>query len=130
MRAVTGREPATLRTVGLSLIARPSAGSIRGGAEHAENRAGKQQLQGSRKAPRAVPTEAVVKELPSARTQEGDDVLEVRGGTRSRAKRCRIERASPRGKKKEARKTAADLEATRADVLVRQAIAREVDEWP
>ena len=30
----------------------------------------------------------------------------------------------------EARETAADLEATRTDVLVRQAIAREGDDWP
>jgi hypothetical protein len=77
-----------------------------------------------------MPAEAVVKKLPSAWAQEGEDVLEVRSGTRRPTKRRRIERASPRGKKKEARKTAADLEATRADVLVRQAIAREVDDGP
>ena len=71
-----------------------------------------------------------MKELSSARAQEGEDVLEVRGGTRRSAERRRIERASPRGKKKDARKTAADLEAARAEVLVRQAIAREVDDRP
>jgi hypothetical protein len=73
---------------------------------------------------------AVVEELPSARAQEGEDVLEVRGGARRRAKRGRIERASARGEKHEARESAADLEATRVDVLVRQAVAREVEERP
>ena len=77
-----------------------------------------------------MPAEAVVKELPSARAQEWQDVLEVRGGTRHGAKCRRIERASPRGEEEDARETAADLEATRADVLVRQAIAREVEDWP
>jgi hypothetical protein len=77
-----------------------------------------------------VPAKAIVKELASARTQEGKDVLEVGGGTRCGAKRHRIEWASPRGEEKETRKTAADLEATRAEVLVRQAITREVEDWP
>jgi hypothetical protein len=75
-----------------------------------------------------VPAEAIVKELPSGRTQEGEDVLEVRGGARGGAKRRRIERASPRGEEDDARETAPDLEATRADVLVRQAVAREVED--
>ncbi len=71
-----------------------------------------------------------MKELPSARAQERKDVLEVRGGARGAAKRPRIEWASLRGKEKDARETAADLEATRAEVLVRQAIAREMEDWP
>jgi hypothetical protein len=57
-------------------------------------------------------------------------VLEVRGGARRGAKHRRIERASPRGEEQEARETAADLEATRADVLVRQAVPREVEDRP
>jgi hypothetical protein len=77
-----------------------------------------------------VPAEAVVKELPSARAQEREDVLEVRGRTRHGAKRRRIERASPGGEEQDAGETTADLEATRVDVLVRQAIAREMEEWP
>lgn len=97
--------------------------------ERAQNRAGQQELQGCREAPRAVPAEAVVKELPSARAQEREDVLEVRSGTRHGAKRRRIERASPHGEQEDARETAADLEATRADVLVRQAIARKMEDW-
>jgi hypothetical protein len=76
-----------------------------------------------------VPAEAVVEELSSARTQEGEDVLEIRGGTCRRTKRRRIEWASPRGEEKDANETAADLEATRAEVLVRQTIAREVEDW-
>jgi hypothetical protein len=71
-----------------------------------------------------------VKELPSARTQKGEDVLEVRGGTRRGAKRGWIQWSSPSGEKKEARETAADLEATRAEVLVRQTVAREVEDRP
>jgi hypothetical protein len=42
-----------------------------------------------------MPVKAVVKDLPSARTQERKDVLKVRGGTRRGAKRRRIEWASP-----------------------------------
>jgi hypothetical protein len=97
--------------------------------ERSENRAGQQELQGCREAPRAVPAVAV-EELPSARAQEGEHVLEVRGGARRGAQRHRIERTSPRGEKQDACETAADLEATRADVLVRQAVAGEVEERP
>jgi hypothetical protein len=97
--------------------------------ERAENRAGQQELQASREAPRAVPA-TVVEELPSARAQEREDVLEVRGGARRGAK-CRwIEGASPRSQDQEARETAADLEATRADVLMGQAVASEVEHRP
>jgi hypothetical protein len=71
-----------------------------------------------------------MEELASARAQEREDVLEVRGGARRGAK-CRwIERASARGQEQEARETAADLEATRADVLMGQAVAREVEDRP
>jgi hypothetical protein len=97
--------------------------------ERAENPAGQQELQVCRKPPFAVPAEAVVKELPPPRTQEGEDVFEVGSGTRRGAKRRRIEWASPRGQENEARETAADLEATRAEVLVRQAITCEVEDW-
>ena len=79
--------------------------------------------------PLAVPAKAVVKELPSARTQEREDVLEVRGGARRSAKRRRIEWASPRGEEKDARETAAELEATRMEVPMWQPIAREVEDW-
>jgi hypothetical protein len=71
-----------------------------------------------------------MEELSSARAQEREDVLEVRGGARRSAQRRRIERASPRAKEEEARETASDLEATRADVLVRQAVAGEVEDRP
>lgn len=98
--------------------------------ERAQNHASQQELQACREAPLPVPAEAVVKELPSARAQERKDVLEVRGGTRGGAKRRRIERASSRGEEEDARETTSDLEATRAEVLVRQAIAREMEDWP
>jgi hypothetical protein len=69
-----------------------------------------------------------VEELAAARAQEREDVLEVGCGARSGAERCRIERAAACGEEDEARETAADLEAARADVLVRQPIAREVED--
>ena len=69
-----------------------------------------------------MPAEAAVEDLPSARAQERKNVLEVRGGACRGAKRRRIERASPRGEKEEAGEAAPDLEATRGDVLVRQAV--------
>jgi hypothetical protein len=55
-------------------------------------------------------------------------VLEVRGRACGGAKRRRIERAAPRGEKEEAGETDADPEATRGDVLVRQAVTREVED--
>jgi cold shock protein len=111
-------------SIGLRFL---SNGSTPWRDERAENRAGQQELKVYREAPRAVPA-AVVEELPPARAQEWEDVLEVRGGARRGAKRRRIERASPRGEEQDARETAADLEATRADVLVWQAVAREVED--
>src|SRR5205809_732552 len=77
-----------------------------------------------------MPAAAAVEELSSARTQEVKDVLEVRGGARGGAEPGRIERASPHGEEEEARDAAADLEATRADVLARHTVAREVKNRP
>jgi hypothetical protein len=57
-------------------------------------------------------------------------VLEVGRGTRRGAKRRRIKRSSPRGEEKDACDAAADLEATRAEILVRQAVARKVEDRP
>lgn len=57
-------------------------------------------------------------------------MLKVRDGARRPAKRRRIEWASPGSKEKHARDTTADLEATRVEVLVRHAIAREVEYGP
>jgi len=75
-----------------------------------------------------VPASAAVEELAAARAQEREDVLEVGCGARPSAERCRIERAAARGEEDEACETAADLEAARADILVRQPIAREVED--
>jgi hypothetical protein len=69
-----------------------------------------------------------MEELAAARAQEREDVLEVWCGARSGAERCRIKRAAACGEEDEARETAADLEAARADVLVRQPIASEVED--
>jgi hypothetical protein len=72
----------------------------------------------------------VVEEFPSARAQERKDVLEVRCGARRSAKCRRIERASPQGEEEDARQAAADLEPTRAEVSVRNAVARDVENRP
>ncbi len=96
-----------------------SKASIRWRDERAENRAGEQELEICGEVPRAVPASVAVEELAAARAQEREDVLEVGCGARRGAERRRIERTAARGEKEEARETAADLEAARADVLVR-----------
>ena len=57
-------------------------------------------------------------------------MLEVRRGARCSAKCRRIERSSPRREKEDARDAAADLEATRVEVSVRNAIARKMENRP
>jgi hypothetical protein len=81
-------------------------------SERADNPDRQQQLKVRRETPGAVPAEPVVKELSTTRTQKGEDVLEVGGGTRDGAKRRRIEWASPRGEEKDACDAARDLKAT------------------
>ena len=71
-----------------------------------------------------------MKELPATRAQKREDVLEIGGGARRSSERRRIERASPRGEDKDPSHAACDLEAARAEVLVRQAVAREVEDRP
>jgi len=80
--------------------------------ECGEDPDGQQELQVRRETPGAVPAETVVKELPAADTQEGEDVLEVGGGACHGAKRRWVERASPRGEEKNACDAAGDLEVT------------------
>jgi hypothetical protein len=70
----------------------------------------------------------VVEELVSSRTEEREDVLEVRGRARRCAERRGIEWSTPYGKEDETRQAAADLEPTRADVLVRNAVAEEMED--
>ena len=74
----------------------------------------------SREATGSVPTVAAVKKLVSASAQKRDDVLKIRGGTRSCAESRRIQQATLAGKESEAEDAATDLEAPRADVLVWQ----------
>jgi hypothetical protein len=69
-----------------------------------------------------------VEELAATRAQERQDVLKVRCGARPGAERCGIERATARGEEDEAHEPAPDLEAARADVLVREPISREVED--
>ena len=72
----------------------------------------------------------VVEEFPSTRAQEREDVLEVGRGARCSAKCRRIERAASRGEEEDAPEAAADLEPTRAKVLVRNAVAGDVENRP
>lgn len=83
--------------------------SPRWGGERTENCTGQEELEVCREAARAVPT--AVEELVSSRTQGREDVLEVRGSARRRAKRRRIERAASQSEEGEAREAAAYLEA-------------------
>ena len=77
-----------------------------------------------------MPASATVEELSAARAHEGEDMLEVGCGARRGPERCWIERAAARGEEDKADETATDLEAARADVLVRQTVAREVEDRP
>ncbi len=98
-------------------------------AEGDENRDGNQELQPCREPARAVPA-VVVEEFPSARAEEGKDVLEVRRGARCSAECRRIEQATSYGEEEDAHETAGDLEPTRAEVSVRNAVARNVENRP
>ena len=100
------------------------------GDERGDNSHRQPQLHVRREPPRAVPAETVMKELPATRAQKREDVLEIGGGARRSSERRRIERASPRGEDKDPSHAACDLEAARAEVLVRQAVAREVEDRP
>jgi hypothetical protein len=95
-------------------------------AECREDRGGEQELQACRERTRAVPA-VVVEEFPAARAQERKDVLEVRRGARCSSECRRIEWASSRGEKEDARETTADLEPTGVEVSVRKAVTRDVE---
>ena len=98
--------------------------------ERGENTRGKQELYICRKPPLPVPAKAVVKELPSARTQKREDVFEVGRGARCSAKCRRVKRAASRGEEDDSAESAADLEPTRVKVLVRKAVAGDVENRP
>jgi len=84
----------------------------------------------SREATGSVPTVAAVKQLVSTWAQKRYDVLKIRGGARRCSESRRIERAAFAGEEDEADEAASDLEAPRADVLVWQSIAGEVEDRP
>jgi hypothetical protein len=69
-------------------------------------------------------------ELAPARPREANDVLEVRRGGGERAAYGRIERSAHRGEEQDRSDARADLEPAVGDVLVRQPIAREVEQQP
>jgi len=71
-----------------------------------------------------------MKELPSTWTHEWKDVLEIRSRTGGTAQRRRVEDAPPRGEENEGSEPATDLDGSGMDVLVRHAIAREVQQRP
>jgi hypothetical protein len=100
------------------------------GDEHGERRAGQQELHACREGARLVPAEAVVEELSAPGAQERKNVLEVWGRARRGADGRRIERPPSQSQEQDACDAATDLEASRANVLVWQAIARKVDDRP
>ncbi len=57
-------------------------------------------------------------------------MLEVGRGARRSAECCWIKRTSPRGEKEDACDAAADLEPTRVEVSVRNAVARDMENRP
>ena len=77
-----------------------------------------------------MPSEAVVKDLPSAGTQERKDVLEIRSRARHCPERRWIEGASPRGEKSDACDTCPDLEPSRVEISVGNDVAHEVQSRP
>jgi hypothetical protein len=81
-----------------------------------------------REATGSVPTVPAVKELGSVWAQKWHDVLEIRRGARRCSESCRIKEAASAGDESEADEAAADLEAARADVLVWQTIAQEMED--
>src|SRR5947208_433646 len=94
-----------------------------------QDRARKQELHLDRH-PDAVTTSSAVKDLLPAHTQPRHEVLEV-GHRRSRAaEHGRVERSPPRGEQCERGEATADLEAPVRDVLVRHAIACDVERRP
>ena len=70
---------------------------------------------------------AAVKDLLPAHPQPRHEVLEVRHRRRCAAEHGGVERAAARGEQRERGEAAADLEAPVGDVLVRYAIAGDVE---
>jgi hypothetical protein len=70
------------------------------------------------------------KELSTAGSREADDVLEIRSSRGDRYDRRRVERPADDGKCEDAERAARHLEPPRGDVLVRHAVAEEVQDRP
>jgi hypothetical protein len=77
-----------------------------------------------------MPPLPAVKELLAARAQRGDDVLEVRRGSRNRTKGRGIERTPPHSEKRDRGNPARHLKAAAGDVLVRNAVCGQVQNRP
>jgi hypothetical protein len=75
-----------------------------------------------------MPTMATVKELAAVWAKARHYVLEIGRGARRCSERRRIQRAASAGEEDEAEEAATDLEAARADVLVWQTIACEMED--
>lgn len=77
-----------------------------------------------------MPAEPPVKELPSPGTEGRKDVLEIWCRARRAAECRRIEHAANAREQGKACKSARDLEATGADVLMWDPVAHEVEDRP
>lgn len=75
-----------------------------------------------------MPASSAVEELVSAWTQKRYDVLEIGSGARGRSDSRGIQQSAPGRQQREAGHAAADFEAPRVDVLVRETIAGEVED--
>jgi hypothetical protein len=95
--------------------------------EQAEDHARKQELELRRELARAVPAAPAMKELPSARAQPREHVLEVRCRSRKRTEGGSIERATSSSEEGDGREPASDFEAAARDVLVRHAVCGKVE---
>jgi hypothetical protein len=77
--------------------------------------------------PDTVTSAAAVKDLLAANAEPRQEMLEVGSGGGCAAEHGRIEWTAPRGEQPEGKETTADLEAAVGDVLVRHAIAGEME---
>jgi hypothetical protein len=75
----------------------------------------------------AVTAAAAMEDLLPAHTEPWEQVLEVRHRSRGSAEHGGVERPAPRGEQAERDKTTTDLEAPVGNVLVWNAIARDVE---
>jgi hypothetical protein len=76
-----------------------------------------------------MPAAAPVEELLATRAQRRDDVLEIRRRGCNRTQSRGIKQAPPPGEERDRGDPAPDFEATAGNVLVRNAVCDQVQDW-